>query len=334
MNNLYSSKYVNPRLSSINPQLYSNIIKITRSRKNILTPNKITRIHNTKPPSKSKTTHSSTSTLSTFRKTSNLYNNTNHNSCTNITKNHAVNIKANTNANEINIHLSLNSDNANTQNNSSSTNIHNNSKYSINYYEDIIKEKEQSIKQLKHELHQIQQLLSTIKEQNNMNNIEHVNQKHGRRRTINNELNLLIGNNKSSGNISSKAKASHNLMLFNLWEGRSKRCSSPNNGCNSIFFGLNEQRKRNWSYKQDRLKTFSARTQRVFRKKDKGKYVDKNIKSEGNSRKGKNINSMNVVNNVHYMNNEEVMCLCKGIVNRARKVFKMYNDIVFPNNKK
>jgi hypothetical protein len=324
MNNLYSSKYVNPRLSSINPQLYSNIIKITRSRKNILTPSKITRIHNTKPPSKSKTTHSSTSTLSTFRKTSNLYNNTNHNSCTNITKNHAVNIKANTNANEINIHLSLNSDNANTQNNSSSTNIHNNSKYSINYYEDIIKEKEQSIRQLKNELHQIQKLLSTIKEQNNTNNIEHINQTHVRRRTINNELNLLIGNNKSSGNISSKAKASQNLMLFNLWDGRSKRCTSTNNGCNSIFFGLNEQRKRNWSYKQDRLKTFSAKTQRTF-----GKRKGSNTECNNNRKNSKNNNNKNVnVNDVHLMDNEELVCLCKMMIQRACKVFGMYNDII------
>ena len=356
MNNIFPSNYSKPLFSNLNFHLHqseSNLINIVRNRKNVLSPNNKLlsnniNNNNNKNLSKSKGTQSSTSssTLSTFRKTSNLYKTSAHNSCTNINKNHsskhAVNIKAN--AKEINIHLSLNSDNTNnnnTHNNSSSINIHNNSKCSSTYYEDIIKEQDQHIKQLKHELKEAKQILAAVKEYNgsnsssNSNNKLHKSYAHKKRHTINNDFNTLLGNTKSSWYVSTKTGNTPTSLLignkFGLWDGDNitKRCVSPK-GCNNIFFGLREHRKRNWSSNnQDRLKTFSAKTQRTFGKR-KGSNMECNSRKNSKKNNNKNIN----VNDVHLMNNEELVCLCKMMIQRAYKVFGMYNDIIRLNKKK
>ena len=347
MNNIFPSNYTKPLFSNLNTHLHqseTNLINIVRNRKNILSPNNKLLSNNNinnKNLSKSKGTQSSTSsTLSTFRKTSNLYKTSAHNSCTNINKTnsskHAVNIKAN--AKEINIHLSLNSDNTNnnnTHNNSSSIiNIHNNSKCSSTYYEDIIKEQDQHIKQLKHELKEAKQILAAVKEYNSGNNSNsklHKSYAHKKRHTINNDFNTLLGNTKSSWYVSTKTGNTPTSLLignkFGLWDGDNvtKRCVSPK-GSNNIFFGLREHRKRNWSTNnnQDRLKTFSAKTQRTV-----GKRKGSNTEGNGRKNNGKKNNNKNVnVNDVRLMDNEELVCLCKAMIQRACKVFGMYNDII------
>lgn len=232
-------------------------------------------MHNIRKKSQNKSKEmSASSTLSTFRKAMNIHNSTSSLSHmrtkTTNTKN-AVNI--NTNNNEINIHLSLNSDN---QNNSSLQ------------LEEMIKQKDALISKLQSELEFNQKILYKIQSKKGSTN------KHSRHNKNINDLNIFLTKTKSSGFISSKASNSHTLTLFNNLIKR--RVRSP------VGFDI-EKSKRNLSGQLGRLKTFSAKTQRIYKREDRKTYK------------------------TSLMSNEDIKAICNHMLERTKKICEMFNDI-------
>ena len=233
-------------------------------------------MHNIRKKSQNKSKEmSASSTLSTFRKAMNIHNSTSSLSQmrtkTTNTKN-AVNI--NTNNNEINIHLSLNSDN---QNNNSSLQL-----------EDMIKQKDALISKLQSELENNQKILYKLQSKKSNTN------KHSRHNKNINDLNIFLTKTKSSGFISSKASNSHTLTLFNNLIKR--RVRSP------IGFDI-EKSKRNLSGQLGRLKTFSAKTHRIYKREDRKK------------------------NKTSLMSSEDIKVICNHMLERTKKICQMFNDI-------
>lgn len=232
--------------------------------------------HNIRKKSQNKSKElSASSTLSTFRKAMNIHNSTSSLSQmrtkTTNTKN-AVNI--NTNNNEINIHLSLNSDN---QNNNSSLQL-----------EDMIKQKDALIAKLQNELENNQKILYKIKSQKGNTN------KHSKHNKNINDLNYFLTKTKSSGFLSSKASNAQTLTLFNNLIKR--RVSSP------IGFDI-EKSKRNLSGQLGRLKTFSAKTQRIYKRENK-----KQCK-------------------ISIMSKEDIKAICNSVLERTKKICDAFNEI-------
>ena len=232
-------------------------------------------MHNIRKKSQNKSKEmSASSTLSTFRKAMNIHNSTSSLSHmrtkTTNTKN-AVNI--NTNNNEINIHLSLNSDN---QNNSSLQ------------LEEMIKQKDALISKLQSELEYNQKILYKIQSKKGGTN------KHSRHNKNINDLNIFLTKTKSSGFISSKASNSHTLTLFNNLIKR--RVRSP------VGFDI-EKSNRNLSGQLGRLKTFSAKTQRIYKREDRKTYK------------------------TSLMSNEDIKAICNHMLERTKKICEMFNDI-------
>lgn len=260
-----------------------HIISIIRSsRKNVKDSSHLKYVNNNiknirkKSQNKSKEL-SASSTLSTFRKAMNF-----HNSCNSLshtrtkTTNAKPAVNINTNNNEINIHLSLNSENGNY--NSSS------------HYENIMKEKDALISKLQSELENNQKILYKIKKNISIN-------KHSRHNNSHSDLNYFLTKTKSSGCISSKASNMQTVTLFNNLIN--KRVRSPN-----VFDA--ERSKRNLNGQLGRLRTFSAKTQRIFKRNNEKKDPSN----------GKNI-----------MSNESLVNICKVVIERTRRICEKYNEI-------